>query len=77
MFSQALSLWKRHALHTFKPQPPNRSKGFYRLESGQGLVEYALLIIMVGVAVMALLIILGPTLANLFQNIVDHMIAVQ
>jgi pilus assembly protein Flp/PilA len=41
------------------------------MEAGQGLVEYALLIVLVGVIVMAILVTLGPTLSNLFQNILD------
>lgn len=42
-------------------------------ESGQGLVEYALLIILIGVVVIALLVALGPTLSNMFANIVVSM----
>lgn len=41
--------------------------------SGQGLVEYALLLIMVAVAMMALILILGPGLANTYANIVASM----
>ena len=40
-------------------------------EQGQGLVEYALILVLVSVAVIALLTILGPTLSNMFRNIVD------
>ena len=41
------------------------------LESGQGLVEYALILILVAVAVVALLVILGPAIGNMYQNILD------
>ncbi|MFW5749088.1 MAG: Flp family type IVb pilin [Chloroflexota bacterium] len=40
-------------------------------ESGQGLVEYALIIILVGVVVIALLAAMGPTISNLFTNILE------
>jgi pilus assembly protein Flp/PilA len=39
---------------------------------GQGLVEYALLIIFVAVVLIALLTILGPGIQDIFQNIIDH-----
>ncbi len=41
--------------------------------SGQGLVEYALLLIMVAVAMMALILILGPGITNAYANIVASM----
>lgn len=42
------------------------------LESGQGLVEYALIIILVGLVVVAMLFVLGPSIANMYQNIIDQ-----
>ncbi len=41
--------------------------------SGQGLVEYALLLIMVAVVMVALILILGPGLSNVYANIVASM----
>ena len=40
-------------------------------ETGQGLVEYALIIILVGVVVIAMLFALGPAIGNMYQNIVE------
>lgn len=40
-----------------------------RSSRGQGLVEYALIIALVAVVVIAALIILGPAIANIFDNI--------
>jgi pilus assembly protein Flp/PilA len=40
---------------------------------GQGLVEYALLLIFVAVVLIALLTILGPGITNVYQNIVDSL----
>jgi len=37
---------------------------------GQGLVEYAMLIILVAVIVLLVLVILGASVGNLFSNIV-------
>lgn len=39
-------------------------------EKGQGLVEYALILVLVAVVVIAILVILGPTVANVFSNVV-------
>ncbi len=41
------------------------------LETGQGLVEYALILILVAVTVVALLVILGPAMGNIYSNILS------
>jgi pilus assembly protein Flp/PilA len=40
-------------------------------EKGQGLVEYALILVLVAVVVIALLTLLGDTINDVFQSIVD------
>ena len=42
---------------------------FKKFEKGQGLVEYALILVLVAIVVIAALLILGPTVANVFKNI--------
>lgn len=44
-----------------------------RQEEGQGLVEYAMLIILIGVVVIVVAAALGPTIGNMYQNILDAM----
>ncbi len=39
-------------------------------EKGQGFVEYALIILLVALAVIAILALLGPSLSNAYQNII-------
>jgi pilus assembly protein Flp/PilA len=39
-------------------------------ESGQGLVEYALILVLVAMVVIVVLVWLGPTIGNIFSNIV-------
>ncbi len=39
-------------------------------EEGQGLVEYALIILLIAVAVIAVVTLLGGTIQNVFQDIV-------
>ena len=39
-------------------------------EEGQGLVEYALILVLVAVVVIVILALLGPTIGNVFSNIV-------
>jgi pilus assembly protein Flp/PilA len=41
-------------------------------EKGQGLVEYALILVLVAVVVIAILALLGPAIANIFKNIVGN-----
>jgi pilus assembly protein Flp/PilA len=43
-------------------------RGLHR-ERGQGLVEYALIIALVAIVVIAALVLLGPRIANIFTNI--------
>ena len=40
---------------------------------GQGLVEYALILVLVAIVTLAILSILGPTVGNVFENIVAHL----
>lgn len=41
-------------------------------EKGQGLVEYALILVLVAVVVIAILALLGPAIANIFSNIATN-----
>lgn len=38
-------------------------------ESGQGLVEYALILVLVAVVIIAVLAILGPVIGNMFSRV--------
>ena len=40
-------------------------------EEGQGLVEYALILVMVAIVVIVILMLLGPAIGNIFSNIVS------
>jgi pilus assembly protein Flp/PilA len=42
---------------------------FASAEKGQGLVEYALILVMVAIVVIAVLMILGPMIGNTFSQI--------
>lgn len=44
---------------------------FLPKEEGQGLVEYALILVLVAIVVIAVLLLLGPAVADVFQQIVD------
>ena len=41
-------------------------------ERGQGLVEYALILVLVAVVVIVILALLGPAIGNVFSNIVSQ-----
>jgi pilus assembly protein Flp/PilA len=38
-------------------------------EKGQGLVEYALILVLIAVVVIVILAVLGPAIGNIFSNI--------
>lgn len=40
-------------------------------EKGQGLVEYALILVLVAIVVIAVLSLLGPAISDVFQEIID------
>ena len=40
-------------------------------EEGQGLVEYALILVLVAVVVIVVLAVLGPTIGNIFSNVIN------
>lgn len=42
----------------------------FRDNKGQGLVEYALILVLVSIVVIVVLAILGPTIGNIFSNII-------
>ena len=47
---------------------------FARNEKGQGLVEYALILVLVAVVVIAVLLILGPIIGNVFTKINSNLV---
>jgi len=40
-------------------------------EEGQGLVEYALILVLVAIVVIVILAVLGPAIGNIFSEIVN------
>lgn len=44
-----------------------------RRHKGQGLVEYALIIALVAIVVIGTLILLGPQIASIFQNVSNNL----
>jgi pilus assembly protein Flp/PilA len=49
---------------------------FARNEKGQGLVEYALILVLVAIVVIAALMILGPIIGNTFSTINNSLTSV-
>lgn len=44
---------------------------FLPREEGQGLVEYALILVLVAIVVIVILALLGPSIANIFSSIIS------
>lgn len=49
---------------------------FVQLEKGQGLVEYALILVLIAIVVIAALALLGPTISNVFTAIQANLVNV-
>lgn len=45
-----------------------------RNEKGQGLVEYALILVLVAMVVIAVLLLLGPAIGNAFSRIEESLV---
>jgi pilus assembly protein Flp/PilA len=46
---------------------------FLPREEGQGLVEYALILVLVAIVVIAVLLLLGPIIGDVFSNIIENL----
>lgn len=46
---------------------------FQLTEKGQGLVEYALILVLIAIVVIAVLMLLGPVIGNAFSTINDSL----
>jgi pilus assembly protein Flp/PilA len=46
---------------------------FFPQEKGQGLVEYAIILVLVAILVIAALLILGPVIGNSFSTVNNSM----
>jgi len=46
---------------------------FLPREEGQGLVEYGLILLLVAIVVIAILVMLGPVVGNLYSNIIQEL----
>ncbi|MGD8624931.1 MAG: Flp family type IVb pilin [Anaerolineae bacterium] len=44
---------------------------FLPREEGQGLVEYALILVLIAIVVIAILVLVGPAIGNVFSTIVN------
>jgi pilus assembly protein Flp/PilA len=44
---------------------------FHPNEDGQGLVEYALILMLVAIVVVVILAVLGPAVGNLYSNVIS------
>lgn len=51
----------------------NKLLAVLRNENGQGMVEYALIIGLVAIVVIAVLVLLGPAISAKFQAIIDSL----
>ncbi len=41
-------------------------------ENGQGLLEYAIIIMLIAMVVMLVLVFMGPSVGNMFSNVVNN-----
>jgi pilus assembly protein Flp/PilA len=44
---------------------------FRKMQKGQGLVEYALILVLVAIVIIVILAILGPAIGDVFSDIIE------
>ena len=44
----------------------------YTAKNGQGLVEYAMILMLIAIIVIVVLAIMGPAIGNMFSNVVTN-----
>ena len=59
--------------HILWPEGGEKIMLFAPKEKGQGLVEYALIIVLVAIVVIVILALLGPAIGNVFSNIISNL----
>jgi pilus assembly protein Flp/PilA len=62
----------RYQIHTKPKQKEVIPMLVSRKERGQGLTEYALILILVALIVIAALSLLGPAIGNVFSNLIPQ-----
>ena len=55
------------AAHPYAARSVNR---FRKAQSGQGMVEYALILVLVSIVVIVILLTMGGQISNVFSNVV-------
>jgi len=60
-------------VHLANMEGGERSMQALSAESGQSLVEYALILVFVAMIVMLLMLVFGPATANIYSNIISSM----
>ncbi|WP_218197315.1 hypothetical protein, partial [Pseudomonas sp. 2995-1] len=51
----------------------NKFKGLFVKEEGQGMTEYALILGVLAIGVVAILVLFGPELQSIFQDVLDDL----
>ncbi len=54
----------------------HRTRAARGREGGQGLVEYALIIVLVAIVVIAALLLLGPVVGNAFSTVNNSLVSI-
>lgn len=68
--SSIIELTPKRAAYTTKGG--EKAMLFAPKEKGQGLVEYALILVLVAIVVIVILALLGPAIGNVFSNIMTN-----
>ena len=55
------------------PAPSTERNSSPQRDPGQGLVEYALLLVLLAIAVLAILTLLGPQIGNVFSRVTSEL----
>jgi pilus assembly protein Flp/PilA len=65
----------QHSTWNFQPSKRKEVSGMLPVQpdSGQSLVEYALIIMLTAIIVIVIMVLLGPAISNMFSNVVANL----
>ena len=75
-FTPEFCVYNTAVIHDCQERPPElieaKKMSFIKEPRGQGLLEYALVLLLIVLVVIAVIYLLGPEIGNLYSNVISN-----